>query len=466
MTKNWNVAVIGGGPGGYVAALRAAQLKKNAVLVEADRLGGTCMNWGCIPVKYLLHQTNIFREIKENKNLDISDKSLGLDWTKVQAEKSKIVERLVRGVEHLLKQNGVEIIKGKASLAGDGKLSVLVEEDERNVEAEKIILATGSRPSSLPFLAPDGESVLTSRQALDLQDVPMKILVVGAGAVGLELGTIFHRLGSDVTIIEIMPSLLPGSEKELTDRLERILKRQGLKIFTQMKIEEFIRKEEGVCLKGADLKNQEAFHLEGDIIISATGRISNSDEFQGFFSEGSFDRQGSLNVNSRLETERKGIYAIGDLIGGKLLAHKASHEGIIAAENCAGFREEMDYRALPMAVFTDPEFASVGMTQHEAEEAGIKIQVGTFSLQASGRALSLGKPEGLVKVIGDEQDMVIGAHLLAPNASEIIPEMTLAIQKKLKLTDIEKSIHIHPTVSEAGMEAAMNAKNRALHILN
>jgi dihydrolipoamide dehydrogenase len=466
MKKKWDLAVIGGGPGGYVAALRAAQLKQDVILVEAERIGGTCMNWGCIPVKYLLHQTNIYREIIENKNLDVSNQSIGLDWGKVQAEKERIVERLVRGIEHLLKQNEVEIVKGKGFLKSEHEISIMSDDSERMIEAHKIILASGSHPASLPFLEPDGEKILTSRQALELQTVPKSILVVGAGAVGLELGSIFQRLGSDVSIIEIMPTLLPGCERELMDRMKRILKRQGLKIYTQMKIEDCFKSGNAVGLSGTNQRNQESFQFEGDIVIAATGRSPNSIEFQTFFSGRSFDRQGFLKVNSLLETETRGIFAIGDLIGGKLLAHKASHEGIAAAENCAGSKTEIDYRALPMAVFTDPEFASVGMTQQEAEDAGIKIQVGTFSLQASGRALSLGKPDGIVKVIGDESDTIIGAHLLAPNASEVIPEMTLAIQKRLKLTDIEKSIHIHPTVSEAGMEAAMKAKNRAIHILN
>jgi dihydrolipoamide dehydrogenase len=269
-----------------------------------------------------------------------------------------------------------------------------------------------------------------------------------------------------VTVLEILPTILPGCDNESVMRLERLLRKQGLKIYTQMKIEKSAIKEGKVLLSGTCLKDQSPFEFEGEKVLLATGRRPNSEDLHEKTLFISLNRAGFVEVNPRLETNIRGIYAIGDLIGGKLLAHKASHEGLVAAENAAGGKRSMDYKALPMAVFTEPEFASVGLTEEEAPERGIKPQVGLFSLQASSRALTMERQEGMVKILADENDRIIGAHILAPNASEIIAEVTLAINKGMKLRDLSSSIHIHPTLSEAVMEAAMKAKNEALHILN
>jgi len=287
------------------------------------------------------------------------------------------------------------------------------------------------------------------------------MLIVGAGAIGLEIGTIYQKLGSKVSILEIMPTILPGAEKEITTRLERILKIHGLNIYTQMRIEETLIKKGKVYLKGKCLKNQTPFEFETEKVLLAAGRTPNSQEL-----DISLDKFGFVRVSPYLETNVSGIYAIGDLIGGRLLAHKASHEGIIASENASGEKKAMNYHALPMAVFTEPEFSSVGFTEQEAKEKGTGIQVGLFSLQANGRALTIGKQEGMVKIIADDKDRIIGAHILAPNASELIAEMTLAINKGMRLQDVSSSVHVHPTLSEAVMEAAMKAKNIAIHVLN
>ncbi len=263
-----------------------------------------------------------------------------------------------------------------------------------------------------------------------------------------------------------MPSILPGAEKDITTRLERLLKIQGLKIYTEMKIEETVIKDGKVLLRGTCLRDQAPFEFEAEKILVAVGRTPNSTDLCEKEIPLSQDKWGFVKVNSYLETESDGLYAIGDLIGGKLYAHKATHEGILAVENAMGKRQSMNYDALPMAVYTEPEMASVGLTEQEAKDRGKSIQVGFFSLQANGRALTLGKQEGFVKIIGDEKDRIIGAHILAPHASEIIVEMTLAIKKGLKLQDISSSIHVHPTLSEAVMEAALKAKNKALHALN
>jgi len=466
MNEKWDIAILGGGPGGYVAAIRAAQLKKRVVLVEKDKIGGTCMNYGCIPAKYLLHQTKIYKELKENKNIDGPVAKMKCNWKKVQEEKNKIVERLVKGIEFLLKKNGVEIIKGEGFVKSEKQIAVKTEGGEKILESDKIILATGSRPAALPFLEPNGKEVVTSRETLEFDDIPKRMLIVGAGAVGLEMGSIYQRIGSDVSILEIMPTILPGSDGETATRLEKILNRQGLKIHTQMRIEESSLKEGRVSLKGINLKTQSVFEFEAEKVLLAAGRKPNTEGLTGKDFELLLDEQGFIKVNFQLETSIPGTYAIGDMIGGYLLAHKASHEGIVAAENASGLKAEMDYKALPMAVYTEPEFSSVGLTEEEAKKRGIKIQAGLFSLQANGRALTLGRQEGMVKIIADEKDEIIGAHILAANASELISEISLAMTGGLKIQDVSSSIHIHPTLSEAVMEAALKAKNQAIHVLN
>jgi len=466
MRKKWDLAVLGGGPGGYVAALRGAQLKKRVVLIERDRIGGTCMNYGCIPAKYLLHQAKMYEEFRGSKTLEGPLEKIQCNWKRTQEEKRKIVERLVRGIEFLLEKNRVTVLKGKGFLKDERQIVVQAREGEEMLEADKIILATGSSPARLPFLVPNGKEFITSRQALELESLPGKMLIVGAGAVGLEIGTIYQKLGSEVIILEIMPTVLPGAEKEITTRLERLLKRQGLKIYTQMKIEKASTKEGKAILKGTCLRDQTPFEFEAEKILVAVGRIPNSEDLHGKEIPLSHDKFGFVKVSPYLETESAGLYAIGDLIGGKLYAHKASHEGILAVENAMGKKKAMNYEALPMAVYTEPEFSSVGLTEQEAKDKGKGIQVGLFSLQANGRALTIGKQEGMVKIIADEKDRIIGAHILAPHASELIAEMTLAISRGFRLQDVSSSIHVHPTLSEAVMEAALKAKGAAIHSLN
>jgi len=376
------------------------------------------------------------------------------------------VERLVGGIEFLLERNGVTVFRGNGSLKDEKQIIIQVKAEETVVEADKIILATGSRPAPLAFLVPNGKEIITSRQALELERIPQKLLIIGAGAVGLELGTIYQKLGSEVIILEIMPTILPGAEKEITARLERLLMRQGIKIYTQMKIEKALTKGRKIILKGACLRDQSSFTFEAEKILLAVGRIPNSADLYNKKNPLLQDKSCFVKVDPYLETESPGVYAIGDLIGGKLYAHKATHEGILAVENAFGKKKEMNYDALPMAVYTEPEFSSVGLTEQEARDKNKGIQIGFFSIQANGRAMTIGKQEGMVKIIADENDRIIGAHILSAQASELIAEMTLAIGKDLRLQDISSSIHVHPTLSEALMEAALKAKNEAIHALN
>jgi dihydrolipoamide dehydrogenase len=466
MADRFDIIIVGAGPGGYVAALRAAQLKKTALLVEEAEVGGTCMNWGCIPTKHLLHLTQVYAQVKAARHLDGPRDQVRCDWTRVQEERAKVVTKLVQGTEFLLRKNGVNLVKGRAVLRGPNRVAVAAADGERGFEAGRILLATGSRPAELPFLRSDGLRIITSREALELAAVPRSLIVVGAGAIGLELATIYRRLGTDVRVLEILPGILPGSDRELAQRLERILIRQGVKIQTRMKIEESRVDDEGVVLKGVDLKDGTPFEHRAENVLAAAGRRPNSEALREGLPGLAVGRGGFVDVNEKLETNLPGIFAVGDLVGGKLLAHKASHEGILAAENAFGAGRAMRYDALPMAVFTDPEFASVGLTEDEARERGLEIRVGKFPLTASGRAQTLESGEGMIKVLAGKDDRVLGAHILSPYASEIIPELTLSIDRGLALRDISEAIHIHPTLSEGIMEAALKAKNAAFHVLN
>jgi len=465
MSEKRDIVIIGGGPGGYLAAMRGAQLKKRITLIEEDRIGGTCINYGCIPTKYLLHQTKVLKELRGSKTLEGPVGEVRLNWAKVQLGRQAVVDQLVKGLVFLLEKGKVEIVKGTARLKRDKTVIARTAEGERAFEADKVIVATGSRAADLPFLKADGRTVITSTEALALADVPTSLLVIGAGAIGLEMGSIYRRAGTDVTVLEILPQILPGSDKEAVTRLERALKKQGLKIFTEMRIEAASVGEEGATVKGVCLKGNTPFEYRAEKVLLSTGRKPNT---AGLFDGEPFldmDR-GFIKVGADLETNVPGIFAIGDVIGGKLLAHKAYHDALVAIENAAGGRRTVGYKALPAAVFTEPEFASVGLTQEEAAAQDIKIKSGVFPLQASGRAMTMEATDGLVKVLADGSDKVIGAHVVAPGASDMIPVLTMAVAKGMTLQELGSIIYIHPTLSEAIGEAALKANGEALHILN
>jgi dihydrolipoamide dehydrogenase len=465
MAEKRDIVIIGGGPGGYLAAMRAAQLKKSVTLVERDRIGGTCINYGCIPTKYLLHQTKILKEVGGTRTLEGPLDGIRLNWAKVQLGRQAVVDQLVKGLVFLLETGRVEIVKAPARLRADKSVVVRMQEGERVIEANNVIVATGSQAASLPFLEPDGRTVITSTEALELSEVPKSLLIIGAGAIGLEMGSIYRRLGTDVTVLEILPQILPGSDKEAVTRLERALKKQGLKISTGMRIDQADVINNGVTLKGASLKSGAPFEFRAErVLLSAGRKPATADLFEGepFLA---MDR-GFIKVDAALRTNVPGIFAIGDVIGGKLLAHKAYHDALVAVENAAGMSRTVDYAALPAAVFTEPEFASVGLTQEEAAAKGVTVKSGVFPLQASGRAMTMDATDGLVKVLADGSDKVIGAHIVAPGASDLIPVLTMAVAKGLTLQELDRIIYIHPSLSETIGEAALKANSQALHILN
>ncbi len=465
MAEKRDIVIIGGGPGGYLAAMRAAQLGRSVTLVDQDRVGGTCINYGCIPTKYLLHQTKVLKELAGSRTIEGPVGEVRLNWAKVQQGRQAVVDQLVKGLVFLLEKGKTEIIKAPARLRADRSVVVRTAAWERDFEADQVIVATGSVAAGLPFLKADGETVITSTEALALSEVPKSLLVIGAGAIGLEMGSIYRRLGTDVTVLEILPQILPGSDKEAVTRLERALKKQGLKIFTEMRIESAVVEPGAVTLRGLCLKTNVAFEHKAEKVLLSAGRKPNTaDLFDGEPCL-AMDR-GFIKVDPFLRTNVPGIYAIGDVIGGKLLAHKAYHDAVVAVENACGMSRTVDYGALPAAVFTEPEFASVGLTQEEAAAKGLKVKSGVFPLQASGRAMTMEATDGLVKVLADESGRVIGAHVVAPGASDMIPVLTMAVARGLTLDELDSIIYIHPTLSETIGEAALKAENRALHILN
>jgi dihydrolipoamide dehydrogenase len=467
MNSEYDIAVIGAGPGGYVAALRGAQLRKKVLLVEKEKIGGVCMNWGCIPTKFLIYQSKLIKEARENQNLDGPIHEIILNVKKLQENKNSCVDRLVKGIEFLLKRNKVTVLKGEAEFNHHKEISINGKNGKERIRASKIILATGSRPGTLPFIQANGNEVITSKQALEIREVPSHLIVIGAGAVGLEIGSLFHQLGSKVTILEIMPQILPGYDKKTAKYLEKELKKQGIEILTEMKIQESRIKEGMAILKGISLKQNSPFEYKAEKVLLAVGRLPNSEKILSELPNLSVDKAGFVKVNEFMETAIEDIYAIGDLVGGKLLAHKASHEGILAAENAAGARKKMDYRSVPSAVFTEPEFSSVGFTEEEAREKyGNDVYIGKFPLSASGRALTMEKTEGFVKIIARKNEEIIGAHILSPHASEMIAELTLSLKYGIKVSELASVIHVHPTLSESIMESALNVQNKAIHVLN
>lgn len=465
MADQRDIVIIGAGPGGYLAAMRGAQLKKTITLIDRDRVGGTCINYGCIPSKYLLHQTKILKEATGTKTLEGPVGDIRLNWAKVQQGRQAVVDQLVKGLVFLLEKGKVEIIKGSAKLRPDRTVTVAAADGERAIRADKVIVAAGSRAAGLPFLKADGRTVITSTEALTLPEIPKSLLVIGAGAIGLEMGCVYKRLGTDVVVLEILPQILPGSDKEAVSRLERALKKQGLKIFTEMKIESAEVAEGQVTLKGVGVRTNAPFEFKAEKVLLSAGRKPNTEDLFDGPAFLDMDR-GFIKVNAALETNVPGVYAIGDVIGGKLLAHKAYHEAIVAVENAAGLVRTADYSALPASVYTEPEFATVGLTQEEAAARGLKVKSGVFPLQASGRAMTMEATDGLVKVLADEADKVIGAHVVAPGASDLMPVLTMAVAKGMTLEELDRIIYIHPTLSEMIGEAALKANGRALHIMN
>ncbi len=463
--RKFDCVVIGAGPGGYVAAIRLGQLGKKTAVVEKERVGGVCLNWGCIPSKALIHAASVVDELGHSGDIGITAKGVSIDFAKTQAWKEGVVKRLTDGIAQLLKMNGVEVIAGTASFRSATQIEVASSSGKDTVTADAFIVATGGRPFEVPGFAFDGKTVITSKEALSWTEVPASLVVIGGGVIGLELGTVYAKLGSKVTVVEMMDQLLPGTDPDLVKVVARGLKKRGVDVFLKAKALG-TRKEKGKTVVEIEQEGKKE-SIPADKVLVAVGVKPNT-EGLGLEKIGvALTPKGFIKVNERLQSSVPTVYAIGDVAGPPMLAHKASKEGVVAAEIIAGKESRYDVRAIPGVIFTDPEVATVGMTEAQAKAAGHDVQVGAFPLTASGRGLSVGKNEGVVKVVGDRKTgRLLGLHVCAANASDMIAEGALAIEMGASVADVALTVHPHPTFSEGVMESAEAALGHAIHMIN
>ena len=458
--SKYDVVIIGAGPGGYVAAIRAGQLGLRTAIVEREAVGGICLNWGCIPSKSLLRNAEVLSLMRNADKFGITFDNLQYDLGQAMSRSRQVSERLVKGVQFLLKKNKIDLVKGEGQIISAGKVEV--QPDGQQLEAKNIIIATGARPRTLPGLEFDGDIIINSYDALKLTEVPPKLIVVGGGAIGVEFAYFYQTYGSEVTIIELLPHLLPNEDEEISAILEKSLAEYGIEILTGCSVQEVTKQNGKGTVRFSSPSGEKA--VEGDKILVAIGVIGNSEglglETLGIKTEKSF-----ISVDGKMATSMEGVYAIGDVTGPPLLAHVASAQGVLAIETIAG-REttELIYEDMPRATYCHPQVASLGLTEAQAKERGFKVRTGKFPFQGNGKAIALDDFEGLVKFVVDEEfGELLGAHIIGPEASELLSEIGVAKQLEYSAADIAKTVHAHPTLSEAIMEAALAAGEGAIH---
>jgi dihydrolipoamide dehydrogenase len=457
----YDIAIIGGGPGGYVAAIYAGKKKAKVCLIERDELGGTCLNRGCIPTKALIHSASIVNEIKQAKRFGIITRDVQIDWNTIQKNKETIVKTLTKGVENLLKANGVKTYKGTAKLLDKNTIEITYQTGQKEtITAQKIILATGSSPVIIPIPGYDLPGVITSDEALSLDALPESMLIIGGGVIGIELGYIYNTMGVDITIVEMLSQILPRQDEEIQKELRKILERQGIKIYTSSKVKAIEKTEDKLI---TTFETQEGVkQITTDRVLMAAGRKPNTEAVKDL----NLDIQKTgITVDEYLRTNIQNIYAIGDVTGKSMLAHVASHQGITATKNALGQNKKMDYKVIPGCIYTSPEVASVGLTEEEARQKyKDNIKIGRFPFIASGKALTLGERQGFVKIISDSKyNEILGIHILGPNATELAAEAALAIKLECTAEELADTIHAHPTLSEAVMEASFDLLGEPIH---
>ena len=454
------VAVIGGGPGGYVAAIKASMLGADVTVIEKRRVGGTCLNVGCIPTKALLASSSLITSIKEAKDFGISiDGNIEADFESIMGRKNKIVNQLINGIEFLFDKRGIKLVNGFGKLIDKNKIEVKKEDGTIEViEADKIILANGSQPVILPMFPYDGETIITSDEALNLKEVPKSLLIVGGGVIGCEFGQFFKTLGTEVTIVEMFDQLLPLEDKDVAKQLQRQFKKDKIKVMTGIRIEKCEIVDDEVV---ATLSNGKQVKAEKALLsIGRKPYLDNS----GVEDIGITLERGKIVVNENLETNIEGIYAIGDLINTPFLAHVASKEGLIAAQNALfGNSKTVNYKAVPRCVYTEPEVAGVGKTEKELQQQDITYKVGQFDFRALGKAQAIGHFQGFIKILADQEDKVIGASIVGPHATDLLTELSLAVHLGLTVEQVGDVIHAHPTLSEGIMEALHDVHGECIH---
>ncbi|MFT4779678.1 MAG: dihydrolipoamide dehydrogenase [Flavobacteriales bacterium] len=464
----YDVVIIGSGPGGYVAAIRCAQLGMKTALIERyATLGGTCLNVGCIPSKALLDSSEHYHQAKDQfATHGIKLNNLEVDMPQMIKRKQEVVDQTTGGINFLMKKNKIDVLHGHGSFKSATEVQIAKEDGStETIEATKVIIATGSKPASLPFIKIDKKRIITSTEALELKSVPKKMIVIGGGVIGLEMGSVYARLGCEVTIVEYMDSIIPTMDRSMGKELGRSMKKLGIKLLTSHKVKEVTGSSSSVTVKADDKKGNEV-ELKADYCLVAVGRKPYTDQL-GLENTGvKVDDRGRIEVDNHLETAVKGIFAIGDVIKGAMLAHKAEDEGIFVAEYMSGQKPHINYLLIPGVVYTWPEVASVGYTEEQLKEMGTAYKVGSFPFKASARARASMDTDGIAKVLADkETDEILGVHIVGPRAADMIAEAVVAMEFRASAEDISRMSHAHPTFTEALKEAALAATdNRALHV--
>ncbi|CUU02276.1 dihydrolipoamide dehydrogenase [Candidatus Kryptobacter tengchongensis] len=464
MPEKFDIAIIGGGPGGYVAAIRASQLGFKTALIEKDRVGGICLNWGCIPTKALLKSAELFNLVKRASEFGLKVENLGFDFKKIIQRSRQVAERLTKGVEFLLRKNNVTKISGHGFVLKPGLVGVKNEKDEIEIQASNIIIATGARPRELHGINIDGKVIITSKEAMLLEEPPRSMIIIGAGAIGVEFAYFYNSFGTKITLLEMMSSILPNEDREITDILAKSFQKSGIDILTGTKVVEAKAVDGQAQVKIQNESGEKT--LKADLALVAIGVRGNSDDL-GLENVGVEVENSFIKVDKKTyKTNVDGIYAIGDVIGPPLLAHVASAEGIRCVENIAGVETlPIDYYGIPNCTYCIPQVASIGLTEEKAIELGYEIKVGRFPFRANGKALALGETEGMVKVIFDAKyGELLGAHIVGPEATELIAEFGVAKTLESTAFEIAKTIHAHPTLSETLMEASADSLKEAIHI--
>jgi dihydrolipoamide dehydrogenase len=472
LAQEYDLVILGGGTGGYVAAIRASQLGLKTAIVEKGKLGGTCLHKGCIPSKALLRSAEVYATAKEADTFGVMINDVKLDFTRVQERKEKIVEGLHKGVQHLMKQGKIDVYEGTGRILGPsifspmpGTISVEMNNGEENemLIPKNVIVATGSRPRTLPGLDIDGEFVLSSDEALELENLPESIIIVGGGVIGIEWASMLSDFGVEVTVIEYAQQILPTEDHEISKEMQRLMKKKGVKIVTGAKVlPETIEKDGGVKIKAEIKGDQKEF--SADKLLVSVGRQANVEGI-GLENTDIVVEKGFINVNKHMQTKESHIYAIGDVIGGLQLAHVASHEGISAVEHMANENPApIDYSLVSKCIYSNPEIASVGLSEKEAKEEGFDVKVGKFSFRAIGKALVYGESDGFVKIIADKAtNDILGVHMIGPHVTDMISEAGLARVLDATPWEVAHTIHPHPSLSEAIGEAALAVDGKAIH---
>ena len=461
----FDLVVIGAGPGGYTAAIKAAQLgMKTAIVEKGKNLGGTCLNVGCIPSKALLSSSELFHEAQHGfKSHGIKAEGVTMDVATMMKRKNGVVRKMARGIDYLMNKNGIEHVSGSGRIVNAGEVEVTEGEAARTLKTKRILIATGSSVSGLPFLEFDGETVLSSDHAIALGQAPESMIVIGGGAIGLELGSVWARLGTKVTVVEFLPRIAAVFDEDITQALQKLLQKQGLKFHLGTGVESAEKTKTGIKLTAA--KGDKSLELEAEKVLVAVGRKPNTDGLGATEAGVELDERERIRTDAEWQTNVPGIYAIGDVIAGPMLAHKAEQEAVAAVERMAGKAGRVNYDTIPWVIYTAPEVAAVGLTEAEAKEKGHEVSVGAFPFQANGRAVAGAHADGLAKVITDKAtDRVLGAQILSANASELIAEAVLLMEFDGSAEDLARTIHAHPTMSEGLREAAHMAMGEPLHI--